>query len=64
MSPEEREFEREEAYGRDIDQLEIDEQLADEARDESLIEQAQSIMDRWPTRIDVYPVELDREIWQ
>lgn len=48
MSPEEREFEREEAYERDLHDIEVAEMLADEQR---------STID-WPEPITVYPVEL------
>lgn len=61
--PEEREFEREEHYERDIDDLDVADLLADEAVEQSLIDQAETVMRRfsdieWPKLISVYPVEV------
>jgi hypothetical protein len=43
-----------------LDQLDIDEMLADEERHDA----ANLTAITWPERITVYPVEIDREIWE
>ena len=56
--PEEREFERESDYERDIDTLDVEQMLADEERHDA------ANLIAWPERITVYLVELDDEIWK
>jgi hypothetical protein len=53
---EEREAEREFEYERDLDDLDIDQMIADEERHDA------ATLTAWPARIDVRPIELSESL--